>query len=194
MSRGHFLPVGDVLVESSLAEVPFACDVERCGGACCTVPGAEGAPLVEGERSLLEEVLPVVMPFLSAEAQEVIRRQGAVLERSGRVFTRCVEEGPCVFVVWERGIARCALQRAYEMGLTRWCKPLSCQLFPLRLRQHGEQRFLVFDPFPECAPAYGNGRRLGVSVLEMVRQGLERAFGEEWYEKASRELSQRARR
>lgn len=191
MSRGHFLPIGDVLLESSLAETPFACDVERCGGACCTLSGQEGAPLCAEELPLLEEALPLVMPLLPAEAQEVIRQQGAVLERSGSFFTRCIGEGPCVFVFWERGIARCALQRAYEIGLTQWCKPLSCQLFPLRLRSHREQRYVVFEPFAECAPAYSHGRRLGVSVLQMVRQGLERAFGAAWYEQALRELSRR---
>ncbi len=189
MSRAYFLPVGEVLLDRSLAGVPFACDVERCGGACCTVPGVEGAPLAEDELPLLQEVLPVVLPLLSADAQEVIRKHGAVLERSGSLYTRCVGEGPCVFVVWEQGIARCALQKAYEAGLTRWCKPLSCLLFPLRLRRHGEQRTVVFEPFPECAPAYEHGRRLGMTVLDMAREGLERAFGAAWYEQAYRELS-----
>jgi hypothetical protein len=186
MSLPHFIPVGEVLVDRSLIEVPFACDVQRCRGACCTVPGEEGAPLLEEELPRLEAVVPRVLPRLSLEAQQVIRAHGAVMEREGRYYTRCVGEGPCVFVVWEGELARCALQQAYERGESDFPKPLSCQLFPVRLRERGGQLVAVFEPFRECAPAYVRGRCQGMTVAQMVRAGLERAFGVQWYEELQR--------
>ncbi len=191
MSAPAFIPIGDVLVENSLWDIPFACDVKRCHGACCTVPGAEGAPLLEEEYTVLQMVLPVVLPRLTPQAQQLIAAEGAVMERDGQLYTRCVDQGPCVFVVWEGDIARCALEQAYEAGEIAFRKPLSCYLFPLRIRQHREQRYIVFAPFEECAPAYEHGRRCGTTVVQMVQEALQRAFGTEWYEELLRKSAER---
>ncbi|MEN3026325.1 MAG: DUF3109 family protein [Chlorobiota bacterium] len=188
MRQPEFIPVGDVLVESSIAELPFACDVERCRGACCTVSGSLGAPLLEEEVSIVESLVPLLLPRLPAEARRVLQESGAVVRQEGQFYTRCVGEGACVFVVWERGIARCAIEQAYEEGLSSFRKPLSCHLFPLRLRQRHGQRYLVAEPFEECAPAYDHGRRCGTTVVASVAEALERAFGREWCERLQQVL------
>jgi len=187
MRAPAFVPIEDILVDTSLADIPFACPVERCHGACCTVPGAdEGAPLLPEEAERIAELLPKVFPRLSVEAQRLIQQQGAVLEREGKYYTRCVQRGPCVFVIWEGVVARCALEQAYEEGLISFRKPLSCHLFPLRLRSRAGRRYLVFEPFAECAPAYAYGRQCGQPVLTMVSAALERAFGAQWCEELRR--------
>ncbi|MCS6965985.1 MAG: DUF3109 family protein [Candidatus Kapabacteria bacterium] len=180
MRQPEFIPIGDVLVDSSILGLPFACDVERCRGACCTVPGSLGAPLLEEEVPVVESLVALLLPRLPAEAQRILQESGAVMQQERQFYTRCVGEGACVFVVWERGIARCAIEQAYEEGLSSFRKPLSCHLFPLRLRQRRGQRYLVAEPFEECAPAYDHGRRCGTTVVGSVGEALERAFGSRW--------------
>ena len=44
------------LVAEDIAKVQFACDLIRCKGACCTMPGARGAPLREEELEDLRDL------------------------------------------------------------------------------------------------------------------------------------------
>jgi len=189
MSRSYLIPVGDVLVDPTAWQTPFACDVQRCRGACCTVPGADGAPLLPEEVPVVEELARQLLPMLPPPAQEVVQQMGATVQTERGAFTRCVGEGACVFVFWEQGIARCAIERAWEQGASPLRKPLSCHLFPLRLYRSAHGTVLRFEPFSECAPAYAHGRHLGCTATEMVREALARVFGAEWYEELQRTIT-----
>ena len=41
--------IGDVVIEEEIIHERFACDLIKCKGACCTLPGGRGAPLEDEE-------------------------------------------------------------------------------------------------------------------------------------------------
>jgi len=51
-------------VEARLGEAEFACDLSVCKGACCTMPGGRGAPLIREEIAEIERVFPLVKHYL----------------------------------------------------------------------------------------------------------------------------------
>ena len=67
--------IGDVIVSPDIFTEYFCCDLEKCKGECC-VEGDAGAPVTLEEVGELENVLEVVWPDLSAQAQAVIDKQG----------------------------------------------------------------------------------------------------------------------
>ena len=87
-----------------------------------------------------------------------------------------------MFVYFEAGVARCSFERAYEEGLTDWRKPLSCHLFPIRLRQFGKE-FLRYEKIEECAPGRLKGETERIPLHEFLREPLIRRYGESWYRK-----------
>ncbi len=99
--------------------------------------GRCGAPVELDEVAELEEALPVVWPWLSASAQAVIDRQGVVYtDEDGDLVTSIVNGKDCVFTCYdERGYCYCALEKAYREGKSSFYKPLSCHLYPIRLKK-----------------------------------------------------------
>ncbi|MGB2959764.1 MAG: DUF3109 family protein, partial [Bacteroidota bacterium] len=93
----------------------------------------------------------------------------------------CIDEKECVFVYFEDGIAKCCFERAYLDGFLSWRKPLSCHLFPVRVRNAG-QDYLHYDEIPECTGGRSRGKAEGVKLYVFLRDSLVRRFGQEWYE------------
>src|SRR5690554_2143170 len=100
--------VDDILISDAVLDAPFACHLGRCKGACCVI-GDRGAPLEPEERAELERVLPTIEKDLRPEALRTIQRDGVwVEEEPGEYATTCVDGRECVFVVYDRGVAKCA--------------------------------------------------------------------------------------
>jgi Fe-S-cluster containining protein len=174
--------VGNVLVSDNVLEAPFACHLGACLGGCCVV-GTAGAPLEPDERGALERALPSVRKQLSPEALDIVDEHGPweTLE-DGRYATRCVGSAECVFVTYEGPIAKCSLQKAYHAGRIDFEKPLSCHLYPIRILRYGDYEALTYEQIGLCAPAVVNGKRLGTSLIDFLREPLVRTYGEAWYE------------
>ena len=132
MNIPPIIQVGDVLVSPDVFTECFCCDLDACHGACC-VEGDAGAPVTLDEIAAMEDSLDTVWGSLSAGAQAVIDRQGvACTDPEGELVTSIVGGRDCVFTCHEDGCCLCALERACRAGLTDFCKPVSCALYPLR--------------------------------------------------------------
>ncbi len=178
--------IREIAVEDAAADTPFACDLNACKGACCTMPGSKGAPLLDEEIDRLHECYPAIRHFIPAAHQEVIERRGLFEGPPGDRTTTVVNERACVFVHFENGIARCAFERGYLDGLIAWQKPVSCHLFPLRVNRSGEIEHIWLERIAECRAAYQNGADRAIPVSEFLRDALTRAYGPEWYEEFRR--------
>lgn len=176
--------IDNILADERIVTQHFLCDTNQCKGACCTVKGGVGAPLLDNEVNEIQTILPLVLPILSERNKSEISNFGAVEGAEGEFTTRCIEDKDCVFVYYESGkdIAKCSIEKMYFAGKTTFRKPLSCHLFPLRIADFNGP-YLYFEDFEGCDSALQNGNKKNVLVYESVKEALIRAFGEDWTKK-----------
>ena len=176
------IDIDGILVSSDLLTECFCCDLDACKGICC-VEGDAGAPVTTDEVMAIEDSLDTVWEDLSASAQAVIDRQGvAYSDPDGDLVTSIVGGKDCVFTCYDNGCCLCALERAYRNGKAKFCKPISCALYPIR-----EKRFssglvgLNYNRWEVCRDAVKKGREIDLPVYKFLRGPLVQRFGEEWY-------------
>lgn len=173
--------VDDVLISDDVVEAAFSCNLSACRGACC-VQGASGAPVEKSELQEVEDVLDTVRHRLRPEALDVIEREGVWEEVApGYYATTCVGDAECVFVRYDGPVAKCSIQEAFYEGKTDFEKPISCHLYPIRIKQLGDFEALNYEQIDICAPAIPHGKRLGVGLAEMLERPLTRKYGADWY-------------
>ncbi len=173
--------IGEAVVEPAVAEVSFSCDLAKCKGACCFLEGGRGAPLEDDEILEIEKAYPRVREYLSRQSISTIESSGMYEGVRGDFATTCINDRECVFAYFEDGIARCSFERAFREQKTDWRKPLSCHLFPVRIRSFGRD-VVRYEEIEECHPGRVRGREQEVPLREFLREPLIRKYGEEWYD------------
>lgn len=167
-------------VDDIIPKVRFACDITTCKGACCTLSGGMGAPLLNEEIVELERSFPVIKSTLPQEHLDTIVKYGIYEGEPYSYTTRCCNNRACVFVTYEEGIARCSIEKAFIEGKLKWRKPLSCHLFPIRVDRGIIER-LRYERIFECNSALYRGEREQVYLADFLKEPLIRAFGISWY-------------
>lgn len=177
------LDIGGVLISSEIITECFCCDYEKCRGICC-VEGDAGAPVTMEEVTAIEDSLDEVWPDLSASAQSVIDRQGvAYADKEGEMVTSIVRGRDCVFTCYNGDSCLCALEKAYRNGNTRFCKPISCALYPIREKRFSDGLVgLNYHRWSVCRDGVEKGKTLGLPVYRFLKEPLIRRFGQEWYD------------
>lgn len=177
------LEVGGVLISSDLLTELFCCDYEKCKGACC-IEGDAGAPVTLDEIAGIEDALDTVWSDLSASAQAVIDKQGvAYSDKEGDLVTSIVRGKDCVFTCYDGDSCLCALEKAYRQGETRFCKPVSCSLYPIREKNFGNGVIgLNYNRWDICRDAVKKGQALGLPLYQFLKEPLIHRFGEDWYQ------------
>ena len=178
------LEIDNVLVSSDIITEKFCCDLSKCRGICC-VEGDAGAPVTLDEIAGIEDTLDTVWGDMSAQAQAVVDQQGvAYTDRDGDLVTSIVGGKDCVFTCYDdNGCCLCALERAYRQNRSKFGKPISCALYPIR-----EKRFesgmvaLNYNRWDVCSDAVVKGRELNLPVYRFLEAPLVRRFGQEWYD------------
>lgn len=188
MQLPPIIQVGDVLLSSEILTEKFCCDLSACKGQCC-VEGDAGAPVTLDEIAEIEDCVDEVWNDLSASAQSVIDKQGvAYTDQEGDLVTSIVGGKDCVFTYYGElfGIENCclcALEKAYRAGKTRFCKPVSCALYPIReKRLDGGMVGLNYNRWAVCKMAVVKGIGENLPLYEFLRDPLIRRFGEDWYQ------------
>ncbi|NQW29195.1 MAG: DUF3109 family protein [Ignavibacteria bacterium] len=167
-----------LLLDPEVLQAKFACDVVTCKGACCTMPGGAGAPLEVGELAEIENCYEAVKEYLPAKSRAHIEKHGMFESNGGKYFTNCIDGNDCVFVVYEKGVAACSIEKAWHDGKSDFRKPISCHLFPIRVAHFGGP-YLHYQQFDECAPGRELGKLAGVPLVVGLRDAIERAYGTE---------------
>lgn len=178
------IEIDDKLVSLDLFEKQFVCDLNKCKGACC-VEGDSGAPLTMEEVEILENEYKNIKPYLTKEGIEVIDKEGVFyIDIDNEPVTTLVNQKECSFVTYdENGITKCGIEKAYEQGATKFKKPISCNLYPIRVAKLKNFKALNYNKWDICAPACDLGKELQVSVYKFLKDPLIRAFGKEFYQK-----------
>lgn len=177
------IQIKDTLVSLDLIEKYFVCDLDACLGACC-IEGDAGAPLAPGEAERIEEVLPVVEQYLLPRALGTIKEEGAsYLDPDGDLVTQIVDGRDCVYTCYAPGgKCLCALEKAFREGKIPDVKPISCRLYPVRLKEYDGFTAVNFHKWKICKPAEAMGRKLGVRAYQFLKGPLIAKFGKEWYD------------
>ena len=176
------LQVGNILISSDILTEKFCCDLDICKGACC-IEGDAGAPVSLDEIGEIENSLDAAWDDLSASAQAVIDRQGvAYSDPEGDLVTSIVNGKDCVFTCYENGMCLCALEKSYRAGKSKFCKPASCALYPIREKTFtGGLVGLNYHRWAICKGAVEKGKALDLPVYKFLKGPLTQRFGEEWY-------------
>lgn len=185
------IKIGDTLVSLDMIEKFFCCDLDACLGVCC-IDGDAGAPLTAKEDSRLKELLPEIKPYLAPKALNVIEEEGqSYCDPEGETVTQLIEGGACIYTCMEKGgLCLCALEKARRAGASTLFKPISCSLYPARVKEYGTFTAVNFDKWKICRAAEIKGKKENVRVYEFLKEPLIRRFGKPWYdelEKTARE-------
>jgi hypothetical protein len=188
------IEVEDKVVSMDLITCRFACDLSRCKGACC-VEGESGAPLEAAEVRILNREYASIRPFLREEGNEAIGQLGPwVVDADRETVTPLVQGRECAYAVFEDGIARCGIEKAYESGATSFRKPVSCHIYPMRVKSFRGITGMNYDRWMICDPARELGEKEDVPVFRFLREAIERKYGKEFYgklEMISRKVGQK---
>lgn len=174
--------IDDKIVSTQIFEKKFVCDLNACKGACC-IEGDAGAPLTMEEVSILEDSLETIKPYMREEGVKVVEASGVFyMDEENEPVTSLVNGGECAFVFFdENGITKCGVEAAYLDGKTDFKKPISCHLYPIRVKKFNEYKALNYDKWSICAPACACGDALNVPVFRFLKEPLIRAFGDDFY-------------
>ena len=175
--------IDNVIVSDELVEREFVCDLNTCKGACC-VQGESGAPLEKKEMEQIETVYEKVKPYITELGVQTIEVQGKyVVDEKGQPKTPLINNAACAYVNFDnRGIAYCGIQKAYQDGKIDFEKPISCHLYPIRIKKQIPYDLLEYERWEICKPACKKGRKLEVRVFEFLKDPLIRKYGEEFYD------------
>lgn len=177
------IQIQDTIVSLDLIEKFFCCDLEACHGDCC-IEGDAGAPLTLEEFEKINELLPEILPMLTPQAREVVEKEGVgYYDQEGDLVTSLVGGANCVFTTFgPGGKCLCALEQAYREGRTDFCKPQSCHLYPVRLKQYPAFLAVNYHRWDICRAAETLGRAKKLRVYEFLKEPLIARFGREWYD------------
>ena len=179
-----FLINDNNLVTLDVVERFFCCDIDACLGQCC-IDGDAGAPLTAQEEQEIKQILPEIWDDLLPRAQQEIEQNGiSYLDPEGELVTQILDNSNCVFSCYAPGgKCICAIEKAYREGRISFLKPISCALYPLRLKTLNNGSVAVnYHRWKICKSAEVLGRSKGIRVYEFLKEPLIRRFGQQWYD------------
>lgn len=177
------LQIDDKIISVDLLERHFCCDLEVCSGVCC-VHGDSGAPLEQEEKKVLQQELENFLPYLTKKGQEAVAEQGvAVVDSDGDLVTPLVANAEeCAYSYFtEEGLCLCAIEKAYLDKKTTFRKPISCHLYPIRVKKLGDNLALNYDRWSICRCARDKGEREKIPVFRFLKEPIIRKFGKGFY-------------
>jgi hypothetical protein len=178
------IDIDNKIVHFDILNKCFICDICKCKGICC-VEGDSGAPLSKEEDEKIKEILPKIYNRLTEDGKSVIDEKGtSMIDIEGDLTTTIYRNsGACVFTQYEdNGTAYCAIERAWEERLVEFRKPLSCHLYPIRIKKYKGFDAVNYDVWGICKDAIKLGEKKDVKIYQFLKEPLIRKYGEEWYQ------------
>ena len=178
------IKVGDIILSDDIATQKFACDTPVCKGACCVV-GDAGAPVSKDAVPVLHKAYHTLKDELRPEAVAVAEKDGVVIGSKEKGYEiSCVNSAECIFVNYDdQEVAYCTIQKAFFEGRFKWEKPISCHLYPVRLKKIGGFEYANFEYIPKmCSAACAKGEKEDTYLANFLERPLVRRYGQEWYD------------
>jgi Fe-S-cluster containining protein len=178
--------VQGILISDDLVEEHFVCQLDQCKGACCW-EGDFGAPLEPEEIETIEKIYSKIKALLPEESISHIEANGKFdyYKEPGFTGTQLMKDGACVFMTKDKnGIAQCGFELANALGITDFRKPISCHLYPVRIKKNEGLSFeaLNYDRWDICSAACSAGKKIKLPLYRFVKDALVRKYGAAFYE------------
>ncbi len=175
------LRIDDTIFSLDVLEKKFKCNLPRCLGNCCRY-GDSGAPLSNAEVKILDEIWPVVRNYLRPEGTRIIDKEGtSVIDFENEKVTPLIGNEECAYTVIDTDILMCGIEKAWEDGKISFRKPLSCHLFPVRIKHFSDFKAVNYQELAICSSACETGSGEAIFVYEFLKEPLIRALGEKIY-------------
>jgi hypothetical protein len=182
----ELIAIDNVLISDEVVEARFVCDLARCKGGCCE-DGDAGAPLTGEELDEVKNAFEKVKHLIPNDGLQEIERTG--LYRYDKEFgwvTPTVNGGICAYGFRdEKGVIKCSFEEAYNQGIISWKKPISCHLYPIKVKESKYNGYEMMNYEPReslCSPGCALGEKLNVPVFRFLKEAIIRKYGLEFYE------------
>ncbi len=153
------LQIDDTIVSLALIERKFSCDLDKCKGSCCRY-GDTGAPLTADEAATLDRIWPQLWPFLRPEGIRSIDSEGTSMKDiEGELVTPLINNEECAYTVMDNDVYKCGIETAWLAGAVDFRKPLSCHLFPVRVKQYRNYKAVNYEEWAICRPGVAAGSK-----------------------------------
>ena len=176
------IEIDDKIISNELFEKKFVCDLQKCKGSCC-VEGDSGAPLRSDEVKSIRKNINIIKEEMSPAGISIIEdKDFYYVDEDGEEVTSLVNDKECVFVFRdENNIAKCSIESAYRKNKINFNKPISCHLYPIRVRQYESFMAVNIHNWHICKPACDCGSQLNVPVFKFLKEAITRSWDEEFY-------------
>jgi hypothetical protein len=175
------LRIEDTIFSFDILEKKFICDLPQCLGNCCRY-GDSGAPLSSNEAHILNGIWENVKPYLRSAGVAAIEEKGtSVTDFENENVTPLIGNEECAYTIRKDNILMCGIEQAWTEGKISFRKPLSCHLFPIRIKYYSDFRAVNYQELAICSPARKKGNVEEVYVYEFLKEPLIRALGDELY-------------
>jgi hypothetical protein len=174
--------IDNIYISDEVMEEQFVCDLHKCKGGCC-IDGDAGAPLTKEEMNEVKDAYEFVVPLLTDEGKKLVEEQGFyTYDKEFGWVTPTISNGMCAYgLVDEQGIVKCSFEQVYNEGKTKWKKPISCHLYPIKISKskNTENEYVNYEPRdPMCNPGCALGKELKVPVYKFLKESLVRYYAD----------------
>jgi hypothetical protein len=175
------LRINDTIFSFDLLEKKFRCNLPACLGNCCRY-GDSGAPLSVAETLILDDIWSEVKPYLRPEGIKAIEEKGkSVTDFEKERVTPLIGNEECAYTILKDNIFFCGIEKAWTDGKISFRKPISCHLFPVRIKYYSDFKAVNYEELAICSQARKAGTEEGIYVYEFLKEPLIRALGEDLY-------------
>lgn len=176
------IQIGDTIVSFDIFEKKFCCDLQVCKGACC-IDGDSGAPLEDSEMEQIAENYEGIKPYMKPAGVAVVDEEGfGGKDLDGDLVTPLINGGECAYAIDENGSCWCAIEKAWSEGKSSFRKPISCHLYPVRIKKYPDFETVNYHKWKICRCAVTKGERETMPLYRFLKDALIARYGEEWYE------------
>jgi len=181
LGRGFMLRIADTIFSLDVLERRFRCNLPECLGNCCRY-GDSGAPLSDREGETLKNIWPDIKDYLRPEGIRAVEEKGtSILDHDNELVTPLIGNEECAYSILNGNTFMCGIEKAWNDGKIKFQKPLSCHLFPLRVKQFSDFTAVNYQELSICSSACDTGNKEGIYVYEFLKEPMIRAFGEKMY-------------
>ena len=134
-------------------------------------------------RLYLQKNYSKIKPFLNLKGIVSIENQEVFVKGvDGENETPLVEGKECSYAIFsENGAVSCGIENAYNQGVISFNKPISCHLYPVRIKNYSEFTVVNYHKWSICNSACTLGESLKVPVYKFLKDALIRKFGKIWF-------------